>query len=42
MIELTEKQINQILNEATKQIESMSDSIKEQAAVASVKQVIKI
>lgn len=39
--QMPEEQINQILNEATKQIESMSDSIKEQAAVASVKQVYK-
>ncbi len=39
--QMPKEQINQILNEATKQIESMSDSIKEQAAVASVKQVYK-
>ena len=39
--QMPEEQMNQILNEATKQIESMSDSIKEQAAVASVKQVYK-
>ena len=39
--QMPEEQMNQILNEATKQIESMSDSIKEQAAVGSVKQVYK-
>ena len=37
--QMPEEQKNQMLNEATKQIENMSDSIKEQAAVASVKQI---
>ena len=37
--QMPEEQRNQMLNEATKQIDAMADSIKEQAAVASVKQI---
>lgn len=39
--QMPEEQRNKMLEEATKQIENMSDSIKEQAAVSSVKQVYK-
>ena len=37
--QMPEEQRNQMFNEATKQIDAMADSIKEQAAVASVKQI---
>ena len=37
--QMPEEQRNQMLEEATKQINSMSDSIKEQAAVSSIKQI---
>ena len=39
--QMPEEQRNQMLEEATKQINSMSDSIKEQAAVSSIKQIYK-
>ena len=39
VLQMPEEQRNQMLNEATKQIDAMADSIKEQAAVASVKQI---
>ena len=38
---MPEEQRNQILNEFTKQIDSMEDSIKEQAAISSVKEIYK-
>ena len=37
--QMPEEQRNQMLEQATKQINSMSDSIKEQAAVSSIKQI---
>ena len=37
--QMPEEQRNQMLEEATKQINSMSDSIKQQAAVSSIKQI---
>ena len=37
--QMPEEQRNQVLSEFTKQIEQMSDSIKEQAAISSVKQI---
>ena len=38
---MPEEQRNQILNEFTKQIDSLEDSIKEQAAISSVKEIYK-
>ena len=39
--QMPEEQRNQMLEQATKQINSMSDSIKQQAAVSSIKQIYK-
>ena len=39
IMQMPEEQKNQILSEFTKQIDGMSDSIKEQAAISSVKQI---
>ena len=39
--QMPEEQRTQVLEEATKQVDNMSDSIKQQAAVSSVKEIYK-